>query len=159
MKNYIAFFTVVLFMLIGIGTMESQTIDQPTKGLKVTIMIYSGRPDPTFMITDGNTIQKIEKLLSTLPKNEKYNDPKETVSPNVLGYNGILVENFSDFMPDLEYIVVHHANIELKNKNVTENTKIKEFRSDNSKNFEDTLLQEALTHGCINQKLAENIKK
>lgn len=158
MKNFIALFTVVLFLLVG-TTMKSQDIEKPAKNMKVTIMIYSGRPDPTFTITDENTIKKIEKLLSTLPKNDKFNDPKETVSPSVLGYKGILVENYSDLMPDLEYIVVHHANVELKSKTVTETSKVKEFRSDNSKNFEDTLLQEALNQGCIDSKLVDLIKK
>jgi len=149
MKHF-TIFTVVLFLIAGV-TMNAQNTVKQEKGLKVTIMIFSGRPDPTFTITDESIITKIKDSLGKMPKNEKFNG--ETVSPAALGYKGILVENSSDLIPDMDSFVVHHSKVEFKNKSA-----VKNFLEDYAYELQDLLVRLALEKGAIDMNLADHIK-
>ncbi len=147
----------VMFMVVVIMacvTVETQSVG---KGMKTTIMVYSGQPNPTFTIIDKNTIAKIENLFKNLPKNDNFTGV--TVSPSILGYTGILVENFSNSMADVESLLVYREDVEVKTKKPAANDKLKEFHIDQSLALQALLLQEALTQGVIDQALLDAINK
>lgn len=156
MKHYITIIMIISIFMVGV-TMGAQELDKPVKGVKVTILIYSGRPNPTFTITDENLIKKIENVLKTKPQKKNLKD--KTVSPSVLGYNGILVENFSDLMPELESFLVYHSKVELKSKKPTEKGVTTEILEDTTSELQDMLIKEAQARGIINQKLIDCISK
>lgn len=161
MKNFNAInvvFALVIIFVLSV-TMVAQDVNQPgkaSKGLKVTVMIYSGRPNPTFMITDKDVIEKIKKSLTDMPNNSKVKE--DTVSPAVLGYKGILVENFSDEMIDTESFLVFHSNVEVKSKQAAESTE-KNMKEDNSLGLQDMLIREAQNRNAIDQKMIDQIYK
>jgi len=156
MKHHIIIIMIIFIFIVGV-TMEAQEIEKPVKGLKVTILVYSGRPNPTYTTTDENFIKKIDSALKSKPKNKNFKD--KTVSPSVLGYNGILVENFSDSMPDLEYFLVFRSNVELKNKKPTEKGVPIEILEDSASELQDMLVREAKARGIIDQKVVDLIYK
>jgi hypothetical protein len=149
MKHYIAIIAILFIFIAGV-TMEAQETNKPVKGLKVTFLIYSGRPNPTLTITDEKLIDKIESFIKYTPKNENFKG--ETVSPSILGYKGILVENFSDSMPDTESLLVFHSNVELKSKTLLGSSATKEIIDDATVELQEMLVQEAQAHGVIDQK-------
>jgi len=154
MKHYIAIIAIISIFIAGV-IMEAQGTNKPVKGFKVTILIYSGRPNPTFMITDENLIKKIESSLKSMPKNSAFKG--ETVSPSILGYNGILVENLSDLAPNLESFLVFQSNVELKNKKPSETGVTKEILEGTASGLQEMLIREAQTQGAIDQKLVDCI--
>ncbi len=156
MKHYIAIIAVMLLFMAGIY-IEAQDVSQTVKGFKVTILIYSGRPNPTFTVTDKNMIEKIESFFKNTPKDKVLKG--ETVSPNILGYNGILVENLSDKMPDTDFFLVYNANVEVKNKKSADKSMINEMLSDNTLELQKMLIAEAQKQGVIDQKVIDYIDK
>lgn len=78
-------FAILLLMLMaGSGAAES--------ALKVQVDIYSGRPNPTFTITNPAVIQQLVADLSAAPRSQ--DDPTAVEKAvNRLGYRGVLVEN------------------------------------------------------------------
>lgn len=150
MKHFISILAVILMFSSGL-MMDAQETVKPTKGLTVTIMIFSGRPNPTFTIKDESIISHISGTLSKMPNTEKCNGL--TLSPSILGYQGILVENTSDMMPEIESFIVRHANVELKNKNATQN-----ILDDFAAELEDYLIQLAQEQGVLDQNLVNVIK-
>ena len=148
--KHLTIFAIVLFLIAGV-TLNAQDTAKQEKGLKVTIMIFSGRPNPTFTITDQSIITKIKDSLGKMPKNEKFCG--DTVSPAILGFKGILVENSSELLPDMDSVVVHHSKVEFKNKNTTKN-----FLEDYALELQDLLVQQALEKGAIDMNLADHIK-
>ncbi|MGE5341162.1 MAG: hypothetical protein ACM3SY_06735 [Candidatus Omnitrophota bacterium] len=149
MKHLILVVAIVVGISWGI-VMNAQDDPGAANGLKVTILIFSGRPNPTFMITDPVLIDQLTRTVSHLPK-----DGKPT--PPVLGFNGILVENFSKRMPDLQSFLVKHSSIELKNKNITGGER-GELRQDSNLDLQETLLEYARKEGLIDEKIIDLIK-
>lgn len=60
------------------------------KGVRVTYLIYSGRPNPTVLLDEGEARRVIAPLLEAT----RLAGPSDAPHP-LLGYNGILVENRS----------------------------------------------------------------
>jgi len=63
-----------------------------TSGLTIQVLIYSGRPDPLFVIRDPARIAKLKQLLDQAAP-EAAVDPAKSILPSILGYKGFLVEN------------------------------------------------------------------
>ncbi len=61
------------------------------EGLRVTVLIYSGRPNPSFLLQDGAEIEGLRKALTSAEAREDF--PGETVVPSILGYNGLRIDN------------------------------------------------------------------
>jgi len=124
------------------------------EGLRVTIMIYSGRPNPTYVVpaSDQGNKKMLMDLFALAEPNSSF--ASETVIPSILGYNGILVEkqgDFKDFPYDRLYI--YKENIEID----TPKTKTKQFLMDCGRNLEHFLLQLALEKGLLNPNLLKHI--
>ncbi len=150
MKHFITILAVILMISSGL-MMDAQETVKPTKGLTVTIMIFSGRTNPTFTIKDETIISHISGTLSKMPNTEKCNGL--TISPSVLGYQGILVENTSDMMTETESFIVRHSKVELNNKNATQY-----ILDDFATELENYLIQLAEEQGIIDQTLVNVIK-
>jgi len=78
------------FLVISFGS-ESALGNENIKKLRVSIEIFSGRPNPTFEITDAMAIDEFREKLSNLPPAEITDEEKQQFSR--LGYRGILINN------------------------------------------------------------------
>lgn len=58
-------------------------------GLRVTYLMYSGRPDPVLLVSDAASVRTIESRLNKAAASATA--PGQTIAP-ILGYNGILIE-------------------------------------------------------------------
>jgi hypothetical protein len=61
-------------------------------GLTIQVLLYSGRPDPLFTITDAARMTQIQQLLAQAKPDPAAGD-KKTVLPSILGYKGMLILN------------------------------------------------------------------
>jgi hypothetical protein len=124
------------------------------EGLKITIMMYSGRPNPSYQVSDSEHGNKktIMELFALVEPNTSFRG--ETILPSILGYNGILVEkigNFKDFPYDRLYI--YKENIEID----APKTGRKQFLLDGGRNLEHFLLQLALEKGVLSTEMLKHI--
>ncbi len=86
------------------------------EGLKATILIYSGRENPSFHLEEGAANELVE-LLSAAKENRNFEGT--SVHPSILGYNGVLVENFSQVAGLPSSFAVYKENIEAREKGGT----------------------------------------
>jgi hypothetical protein len=84
--------TFALLACASSGPAAAQAAEED-EGLQVTVMIYSGRQNPTFTIEDGALIEELQSAVSSGERREDLEG--RTVVPSILGYNGIRVENRS----------------------------------------------------------------
>jgi hypothetical protein len=124
-------------------------------GLKVTILVYSGRQNPTFVVPASEIANKnmIVNLLTMLDDNSSFRGA--SVSPSHLGYNGILVErigNFNSF--PYETMFIYRENVEVPGAG----TERARFMLDGGQNLEDFLVQLAVEKGALNTEMLKHIK-
>lgn len=157
----------VLSILLTLINLNAQNTEKNENKLQVTIMIFSGRPDPTFSITDENVIKRLEGMLSNLSRSQsKFKE--NTVIPSILGYRGIRVENKSSFLPEIESFSVHKSDVELMSKSKAEGVESagsepkegeKVFLMDAAQSIEDMLINLGLESGAIDSVIVDIIKK
>lgn len=58
-------------------------------GPRVTVLIYSGRPNPTFSLT-AEQAERVRQLVAAAQLDSAFRG--ESVLPSILGYNGLLIE-------------------------------------------------------------------
>jgi hypothetical protein len=79
-------------------------VEQSQRGLRVTYLLYSGRPNPVVLVTDPAQVRAIEERLSQVQaRGERVTRPE---SPAVLGYTGILIERVGARGADSEPLVL-----------------------------------------------------
>jgi len=61
-------------------------------GLTIQVLIYSGRPDPLFVIRDPAQIAKLKQLLDQAAP-DRAADSAKSILPSILGYKGFLILN------------------------------------------------------------------
>lgn len=81
---------VLLLSLFGGPAAWAQNAPAAPSALRVTYLVYSGRPNPTLTITDAKTIRSLQSQLSSALATGA--GVRSTELQPVLGYNGILVE-------------------------------------------------------------------
>lgn len=141
--------------LKGTDTGELNNIDR----LHVTLVIFSGRPNPTFLITGSHAISMIAGESSRLPAHPTLNDDQPVKRPNI-GYNGFIVENLSKVAPNLQALHVYRSNIQLiKRSQEQPITFTKEMRIDEAQAIEALLIEIGKTQGVITPTLAKEIEK
>jgi len=123
---------------------------QPTEfaGLKVTVLLFSGRPDPSYIIDDAASIDRVKKMLE-VAKEAKFEKP--TVTPSILGYKGIVVENARNVPGIPSRIAVYNGTIET-------GLERKKFLADESKTLENYLLDKAIESKVIDEKIVKRMK-
>lgn len=80
--------------------------------VEVTLLVYSGRPNPKFDL-DDTAIAKLSQLLAATTPDPTFRGT--SVTPSILGYQGILVRNGSQVATLPEALAVHGVNVETHN--------------------------------------------
>ena len=79
-------------------------------GIQVTILLYSGRPNPTFTLT-AEQAERVRQLVAAAQPDPGFRGG--SVLPSILGYNGLLVEGGAAGGQDL---AVYGGRIEIQGK-------------------------------------------
>jgi len=74
------------FLACASGSAAAQT--GAAAGPKVTVLIYSGRPNPTFTLSASQE-ERLQQLIAAARQDPGHEG--KTVLPSILGYNGIVV--------------------------------------------------------------------
>ena len=153
------FLTVTVMFFTGIGMISDAQSKDAENGLEVRIMIYSGRQNPTFMITDDTRLKEIESMLNNADAADKFS--KSTVIPSRLGYAGVVVfrKGDPDVLSDVENFAVYAGYIEVKDKSTDARSDNKRFHVDEGSVLENYLLDQALAEKAIDQELYDLINK
>lgn len=90
------------------GQAEGETENETGGGNpKVTVLIYSGRPNPTFTLT-AEQAGRVRQLVDAAQPDPAFRG--ESVLPSILGYNGLLVEGLA------APIAVYGGRVEIQDK-------------------------------------------
>jgi hypothetical protein len=137
-------------LFLATSTFPFDVTAQQLKVVKVTVLLFSGRPDPVFELTDVDQMRRLSALLKEAPREEK--KTAESVIPSTLGYKGILVENMGG-SADLPFrMAVYRGSIEV-------GTDRKEFFADAGGRMESFLLQQAIDRGVIPEPVMRRMKE
>lgn len=156
MKKYSLYLAVILGFLSP--SMSAETIPE---ALRVEVLIFSGRPNPVFVVSDPAEIREIIALADSLPAQSQ--DAK--ASHPRLGYNGILVENLSTTTPDVQRFKVGRGEIDIVRKPDAQARKAAsdasqaKARRDGATSLESRLLSLARTKGALDDKQLERINR
>ena len=119
-------------------------------GIIVTVLLFSGRPDPVYILDNQTLINKINAGIGKASKVKGFE--KETIIPSILGYKGILVKN-PERRSDLpSKFAVYKGMIEIMDEQ-------KRFLMDAEGKIEKMLLDEAIRQGVIEEKILMKMKK
>lgn len=140
----------LLFVTITSDQINAQAKEMAGgKGLKVTILLFSGRPDPNYLLDDKNAIEQLKTLINTAKTNDKFE--KSTVIPSILGYKGIVMDNQTKVSGIPSFVAVYKGNIEVKDGG-------KRFLIDEAGALEKLLLDMAIEKGVIDEKVLKRMK-
>jgi hypothetical protein len=81
--------------------------------LAVELLIYSGRPNPTFVIIDGKTVREILAMANNLPVDKASAGGAAALPPSRLGYQGFRVHTEAATLPHRDAFLVFHATVQL----------------------------------------------
>lgn len=138
--------------------------EMTAQGLRAEIMIFSGRPNPVFTVTDPAEIRELLAIIKALPPRNAQLAKDDAPENSMLGYRGIAVENLSETTPELKSLVVSRNAVQI----TQDTTAIKpgaattsavassaniERRIDTSSLLENRLLQLALKQKAIDPNL------
>ena len=164
MKRYSLYLAAFLAMITS--AMSSDASKTPNV-LQVEVLIFSGRPNPVYTITDPAQIDEIIGQANALPSSTEAATPKASTAP-ALGYRGIVVENLSSTKPDVQAFSVHRGHVQLLRKQKSQLRQSAsapaaplqaEVRSDSSAALETKLLNLAHSRGVIDDGLLEHINR
>jgi hypothetical protein len=144
----LSIFTVMFVLLSAVSSVAQTEEMSKDKGLKVTILLFSGRPNPVYLLEEEELIAEVKDLIGKAAVNK---DIKEgTVIPSRLGYSGILVENQGK-IPELPpRLAIYKGNIELRDEQV------KYLKDEGT--LENFLLDKAVEKEVIDEKALKFIK-
>lgn len=131
--------------------------------LKVELMVFSGRPNPTFTITDENEIQEILNLVKNLPQ-KKLKEGESALPPAKLGYQGFTVTNNTKTSPEIKSFVVNGSAVQLDSVAsagtlAARGTGIEQSaRADSNASLESKLLAHAKETGIASEEMIEAIQ-
>ena len=115
----------------------------------VTVLIYSGRPNPTFNLGPV-AAEGLSALVGSAERLDSYH--KDTVMPSILGYNGFLVENRSGQGVLPRRLVVYQGAIEIRNGETR-------FSSDSARGLEHFLLEQAMAADVLDERSLDMLKE
>lgn len=116
----------------------------------VRVLLYSGQPDPTYMLEDRKTIDTIREVFASAKAAEGFKE--KTIIPSILGYKGILVTNEGKREDLPSMFAVYQGKIEVADGQ-------KRFLYDENKRLEKLLIDGALRKGVIDDAFLESFKK
>lgn len=112
--------------------------------VKVRVMIYSGRPDPEFVIPASQIAPFLKKARRIAHKGDG-------IIPSTLGYKGVLVENPAKAGGMPELFAIYNGEIEA-------GLKEKIYYSDQNRSLEKFLVNEAVKRKAIEEDVYRRIK-
>jgi hypothetical protein len=153
----------IKFALIAASACAALTAAQaqPVKSLKVELLIFSGRPNPTYVITDQNEINEILGTAKSLPQNDQLKAGDSGLPEPKLGYQGFKVTNLSDDSTEIKSFQVHGSAVQLAVVSGTAGKKAMAQQSprvDRGNALESKLLSHGKEKGVIDDKLIELIE-
>ena len=121
----------------------------PAQSVKVTVLLFSGRPDPNFELTEPEQA-RLSALLREAPRQERA--AGATVIPSILGYKGIVVDNAAALAPLPRRLAVYGGSIEV-------GTERKEYFADPGNRVASFLLELAIEKGTIPEPVVKRIRE
>lgn len=122
----------------------------PSKVVRVTLLLFSGRSDPTFEIEPAIAAERLLPGLRATRAIETA--PGETVIPMTLGYGGIVVQNLAG-VPGLPgTMIVYRNRIEVRDGKVS-------IRLGEGRDLEEALVKLALERRAIDESLLQWIQR
>ena len=151
--------TLVFFITCGLliatvlvtGVLRSDDVAlAQEKGITVRVLLFSGRPDPTYVLSDSQLIEKLKAELAEAKRLDSYD--RESVIPANIGYKGILVSNPEKRAGLPVRFAVYKGTIELMDGQ-------KRFLEDKGGAIEKMLMDEAIRKGVIEDVILKRMKK
>jgi hypothetical protein len=90
MQTTLSYFGVVAIALAFLACASERAAAQTadTDSAKATVLIYSGRPNPSFALS-ASQFERLQQLIAAARPDPNFEG--ESVLPSILGYNGIVV--------------------------------------------------------------------
>lgn len=138
-------------MAVGCLLSSSAMAQQASaQGVKVTVLLFSGRPDPTFEVTEPAQLARLGALLKEAPRQD--GGGRETILPSILGFRGIVVANPAALAELPKRFAVYGGAIEV-------GTERKEFFADPGNRMASFLLDLAIEKNTIPPSIVSRIKE
>jgi hypothetical protein len=135
----------------NIGRAQGERSEKGKKGLQVTILLYSGRTNPSFILDDEASINMMKDQVGSSKGREAFK--KETVIPSILGYNGVVVENIDRMVEQFPVsLIIYKGIMEVMNDG-------KKFLNDEGNKIENFLLNKAVEKKVIEENVLQKIIK
>ncbi|WP_116994308.1 MULTISPECIES: hypothetical protein [unclassified Duganella] len=132
------------------------------KSLKVELLVFSGRPNPTFVVTDPVQIKEILALVKNLPRKKGVSAAEEAEPEPKLGYQGFIVTNNSDISSDVKSFVVHGSDVHLAlvagSKVAGKSSIVQTASVDSDASLENKLLAHVKNNGLVDENVLEFIE-
>jgi hypothetical protein len=125
--------------------------------LKVRVLLYSGRPDPTYTISDSAEIERLRQALQQAQPAPEF--AHSTVIRSALGYKGIVVENPQGIANLPAQITVYRDNVETSAAGDAGARRRSQFRSDAQRSVETVLLELAAQRGVIPDNVLKRMRE
>jgi hypothetical protein len=145
-----------LLSAIGLATVSAVLVgDAPIAGaqegnaISVQVLLYSGRPDPTYVLEDVVLIDQVRSLVTAATPAAAAAGP---VIPSVLGYKGIVVRNPGRAAGLPSRISVYKGRMEVIDG-------ASRILADSGGALEKALLDEAVRRGVIDKTVLDRMKK
>jgi hypothetical protein len=135
----------LLAVVVWHGTGSVQAAEE---GIKVEILIYSGRPNPTYVLKQKN---QLDQAVTFMKKGKKLRSMQKSIIIPTLGYRGIIIENKGKVAGLPERFAIYQGNVEVMGKEKANFT-------DGGRAFEKFLLKEAERQKAIDQNMSRQLK-
>ncbi len=131
------------------GSAATTAADPAAADAVVSVLIYSGRENPSFHL-DQAGLARVAELLRAAAPNPLFQGA--SVTPSILGYQGLRIVNHGRLggLPFL--IVVRGEDVEVRDRDAT-------FLTDRGATVEAFLLEQAIAQGAITPEIRERIKR
>ncbi len=135
---------------------------EAVKALKVELLVYSGRPNPTFVVSDPKEIKEILNLANAIPRKKSFTAESNLQIEGKLGYQGFLVTNNSDVNSELKTFFVRGNNVQMElisGSKALGKTSVEQATAlDSNTRLESKLLNSAKASGVADDKLLKIIE-
>lgn len=133
----------LVLAVLGFSGLPSQA--QAPRGLDVSLVVFSGRPDPQYQLQDAKLLDQLRAQLAAAKPGKA---PDQGVIPAVLGYRGIMFTNGVGVAGLPRTLAVFNGIIELDKQ---------QYVVDEGRKLERLLLDTALRQKAIDAKLHKRI--
>ncbi len=147
--KYMSVITMLSVLLCLAGGIQASEMSTDKAGLKVTVLLYSGRPNPAYILEAKDAMDQLKDFLNKAPVIEKFE--KTTVIPSILGYNGIVVDNQGNLSGFPSRLAVFKGSMEATGER-------KLFLVDEGGVVEKFLIDQAVKKGVIDEQAAQFIR-